>query len=331
MKIKKGFEMISTSGKIGCFRLLETLLDSTVAKIVLVVANFILAWILKGFQIGGLGGLIGMAFLVIGLIITEVFLTVIAGVAEISAEIVADCIAPRPEGLVFGTGRKDAPTTKSPQGPAAPQSKPAPASAPVSAQAPASTRPIQKAAAPRTPPALRANRKGSLSVAKDDAMIRLFSKKRDTSAPETVLCDIHMHCVREYEQMQQARGIQVYDLEAIWIWYALTDLMLEEHRAILNAHIFRKNALQAMFLDIPQHTEDFIYESIVDGYGWFVGDVHQLQRERTAQGLPRQSMLECYLDTIGQRFNRTCDAQRQDELEMCFRAALEVAGEEVQV
>ena len=53
MKIKKGFEMISTSGKIGCFKLLETLLDSTVAKIVLVVANFILVWILKGFQIGG--------------------------------------------------------------------------------------------------------------------------------------------------------------------------------------------------------------------------------------------------------------------------------------
>ena len=331
MKIKKGFEMISTSGKIGCFKLLETLLDSTLAKIILVAANFVLAWIMKGFQIGGLGGLIGMAFLVIGLIITEVFLTVIAGVAEISAEIIADCIVPRPDGLSFGADRKNAPTTRSPQAPAKAQSEPAPAAAPAAPQVPASTRPIQKAVDPRTPPALRANRKGNLSVAKDDAMIRLFSKSRNSAAPEVMLCDIHMHCIREYEQMQQARGIQVYDLEAIWIWYALTDLMLEEHHTILNGNAIWKNALQAMFLDIPQHTEDFIYSSIVDGYKWFVGDVHQLQRDRIAQALPRQSLLECYLDTIGQRFNRACDAQRQDELAMCFRAALEVAADELKV
>lgn len=326
MKIKKGFEMISTSGMIRSFRLLETLLDSTLAKIILVAANFILAWIMKGFRIGGFGGLIGMAFLIVGLIITEVFLTVIAGVAEISAEIIADCIAPRPEGLYFGVDKKNAPTTRAPQGTAKSQPAPTPQAKPAQ---PAPTRPIQKAANPRTPPALRANRKGDLNVAKDDARIRLFSKSREISAPEVHLCDIHMHCIREYEQMQQARGIRTYDLEAIWIWYALTDLMAEAYGAAFNVNAFRKNALLAMFLDIPQHTEDFIYSSIVDGYKWFVDDVHQLQHDRTAQALPRQSLLECYLDTIGQQFNRSCDAKRQDDLEMCLRAALEVAEEEL--
>ena len=328
MKIKNGFEMISTSGMIRSFKLLETLLDSTLAKVILVAVNFVLVWIMKGFQIGGILEFIGMIFPIIGLIIAEVFLLAIAGVAEISAEIIADCIVPRPEGLFFGADKKNATTTRAPQGKPQAQPAPAPQAKPVQ---PASTRPIQAAASPKVPPALRANRKGDLGVAKDDAMIRLFSKSRDKAAPEMILCDIHMHCVREYEQMQQARGIQVYDLEAIWIWYALTDLMLEEHHTILNGNAFRKNALQAMFLDIPQHTEDFIYSSIVDGYKWFVGDVHQLQRDRIAQALPRQSLLECHLDTIGQRFNRNCDEQRQIDLEMCFRATLEVAADELKV
>lgn len=334
MKIKKSFEMITTDGKIGSFKLISLLLDSNLAKIALVAINVVLAWVLNGFQIGGFFGLIGMAFLTVALVIAEVFLTAVAGIAEICAEIIADCIAPRPEGLSFGIDPKFASTTTTIRIDA--QSKGVSSTPetldrkPVAQPAVQSTTsPIQVAANPKAPAATRANSKGSLSVVKDDMAIKAFAKQRDYNIPEIKMCDIPVHCIREYKRMQQARGIEVYAIEAFWIWYALTDLMLDAFEGSIVRGEFCQNSLKAMFLDLPEDTEDFTYESIAQGYAWFVEGVCQLQKDRIAQNLPRQSKLECYLDTIGQRFNRTCDAQRQADLSMCFLATLDVARDEM--
>lgn len=98
MKFMDRLEMFSTDDKIGSFKLIYLILDNTLVKVCLVAMNFFLAWILNGSQIGGFFGLIGIAFLIVALLVTEVFLLLVAGVAEISAEIIADCIAPRPDG-----------------------------------------------------------------------------------------------------------------------------------------------------------------------------------------------------------------------------------------
>lgn len=316
MKVKKAFELVSTDGNIASFKIIESFFESTLIKIAMFAGNLFLYWMMRGFQFDGIFDLIGAVFFSVMMIVSELFLLVIAGVTEISAEIIAGCIAPRPENL----------TVKPAQQTAAPS-----VSAPAQAEGKPVTRPIQPAANPSTPPVLRKFRKGSISVLKDDLLIRFFRKNRDKVTPENLLCDIHVHCIRAFEQLQGERGIQVYDIEAFWIWYALTDLLLEAHWTILNPKVFRSNALRAMFVDMPDHTEDFIYKSISDDYDQFVGAVCQLQRDRVANDLPRQSRLECYLDTIGQRFNRRCDAQTQDDLERCIRAALEVADGELKI
>lgn len=326
--------MITTDGKIGSFKLIYLLLDSNLAKIALVAINVVLAWVLNGFQIGGFFGLIGMVFLAVALVIAEVFLTAVAGIAEICAEIIADCIAPRPEGLSFGYDPKYAPTTTTIRKDA--QSKGVSPAPETLERKPAAqpavqgvTSPIQAAANPKAPVANRANRKGSISVVKDDMEIKAFAKNRNYDIPEIKMCDIPAHCIREYKRMQQTRGIEVYAIEAFWIWYALTDLMLDAFGDSMVRNEFCRNSLKAMFLDLPEDTADFTFESIAQGYNWFVEDVCQLQKDRIARNLLRQSKLECYLDTIGQRFNRTCDAQRQADLNMCFLATLEVAKEEM--
>lgn len=92
---KVNIKLFSTSGKIASFKVIDYILDKGWAKVALIAVNLVLIWLMNGSQIRGFFDILSLIIMPFVMVLPEAMLLVIAGVAEMSAEIIADCIVPR--------------------------------------------------------------------------------------------------------------------------------------------------------------------------------------------------------------------------------------------